>query len=365
MKTRIILVGGFLGAGKTTLLGASAQKLFEEGKRVGLITNDQASALVDTAFLRRINDQVAEVSGSCFCCNFNGFADAILTLQKDREVDVIIAEPVGSCTDLSATVMQPLKEKFQETLLVSPLSVLVDPRRLEAILQNQKSNLHESAAYILQKQLDEADVIVIAKEDLLCKDALEALMEAAKKRWPLAHIFALSAQSGEGLDAWLTEVTEGRLDAGGHIVEVDYDVYAQGEAVLGWLNTTWRLHGKSIDWNAFVAQVLHDLSERLERLSLTVGHVKVFLETPTSFIRGNITGTHESPEFQGGVERSDDALITVNARVETSPEALERLVSEVLVHACGDAMTYTITVCRCLQPGRPNPTYRYARTVSV
>jgi G3E family GTPase len=51
MKTRIILVGGFLGAGKTTLLWESARKLTEQGKHVGLITNDQASELVDTAFL--------------------------------------------------------------------------------------------------------------------------------------------------------------------------------------------------------------------------------------------------------------------------------------------------------------------------
>lgn len=365
MKTRIILVGGFLGAGKTTLLGASAQKLFAQGKRVGLMTNDQASALVDTAFLQRINDQVAEVSGSCFCCNFNGFADAIFALQKDREVDVIIAEPVGSCTDLSATVMQPLKEKFQDSLIVSPLSVLVDPRRLEAILQNTQSNLHESAAYILQKQLDEADVIVISKGDLCSVDALETLQEAAQKRWPLARIFALSAKNDKGLESWLAEVTEGSLDAGGHIVDIDYDVYAQGEAVLGWLNTTWRLHGKSVDWDAFAKQVLQDISECLERSSLAVGHIKLFLETPTSFLRGNMIDTHESPEFIGGVERSDDALMTLNARVETSPEALERLVNEVLVRACGDNMTYVIEAFRCLQPGRPNPTYRYSHTVNV
>ena len=50
-KTRLILVGGFLGAGKTTMLWETARRIMDSGKRVGLITNDQAPDLVDTAIL--------------------------------------------------------------------------------------------------------------------------------------------------------------------------------------------------------------------------------------------------------------------------------------------------------------------------
>lgn len=72
-----------------------------DGKRVGLITNDQASELVDTALLSRNEVKVAEVSGSCFCCNFNGLISAMKQVREEANADVIIAEPVGSCTDLS------------------------------------------------------------------------------------------------------------------------------------------------------------------------------------------------------------------------------------------------------------------------
>ena len=77
MQTRIILVGGFLGAGKTTLIWRVAEKLMSQGKGVGLITNEQAPELVDSELLRRQNLAVSEVAGSCFCCNFNGFTDAV------------------------------------------------------------------------------------------------------------------------------------------------------------------------------------------------------------------------------------------------------------------------------------------------
>ncbi|MEI6750901.1 MAG: GTP-binding protein, partial [Bacteroidota bacterium] len=63
MLLRLILVGGFLGSGKTTLLWETAQRLAKRGLKAGLITNDQAPELVDTAFLSRDGVKVAEVNG--------------------------------------------------------------------------------------------------------------------------------------------------------------------------------------------------------------------------------------------------------------------------------------------------------------
>ena len=99
-QTRLIIAGGFLGAGKTTLIWDVAQRLMANGLRVGLITNDQAPELVDSRLLRQANLQVKEVAGSCFCCNFDGFTNAIKGLRKEVEADVILAEPVGSCISL-------------------------------------------------------------------------------------------------------------------------------------------------------------------------------------------------------------------------------------------------------------------------
>ncbi|MDR0757141.1 MAG: hypothetical protein LBF85_04765 [Tannerella sp.] len=148
--TRIIFAGGFLGAGKTTLLWEAAQRLMKKGLHVGLITNDQAPELVDSVLLSQQGLKVAEVSGSCFCCNFNGLTDAINKVSGETVADVIIAEPVGSCTDLSATIMQPLKQKLKAQLSVAPLSVLADPARLVSVLDGKTAGLHVDAAYIFR-----------------------------------------------------------------------------------------------------------------------------------------------------------------------------------------------------------------------
>ncbi|AKA67657.1 GTP-binding protein [Clostridium scatologenes] len=358
MKTRIILVGGFLGAGKTTLLWEAARKLTKQGKHVGLITNDQASELVDTAFLELTGGVVSEVSGSCFCCNFNGFTNAISNIKAKKHVDIIIAEPVGSCTDLSATIMQPLKEKLGNDLDISPLTVLVDPERLNDILDGGTSGLHASAAYIVQKQLEEADIIAITKTDLLSQDNLELLKNRAADKWPLATILALSSKNGEGMEMWLNEVTN-RLNAGTYLVEVDYDVYAEGEAVLGWLNTTLVLHGNSVKWDSLAEKLLKELGSRFDNLKAAIGHIKLLVEAGDQYVIGNLTGKKESLNIRGSAGMGNEAKMIINARVEMNPAELDNIVSEVVSKVCGEDITQKVEASKCLKPGRPNPTHRY------
>jgi len=362
--TRLILVGGFLGAGKTTLLWEATRRIMENGKRVGLITNDQAPDLVDTAILLRNNIKVAEVSGSCFCCNFNGLIRAVEQVREEAKADVIIAEPVGSCTDLSATILQPLKEKMDRELLVSPLSVMADPAHLSDILNGGTAGLHPSAAYIFRKQLEESDIILISKADLLKTGDLVLLKEKVKLNFPDAEVMTVSAVTGEGIDEWLKEVMN-RTDAGQRLVKVDYDIYAEGEAVLGWLNSNIELNGEPTDWDEFARKLLLDLSQQFDNRNASVGHVKIILENGDNYLTGNLTGKENTLNFRGSAGISERARLTLNARVEMSPEVLEAIVRNALDTTTNGNLRMKIVALRCLSPGRPNPTYRFDHIVAT
>ncbi len=364
IKSRLILVGGFLGAGKTTLLAEMARILTADGKRVGLITNDQAPDLVDTALLSRRHDSVAEVSGSCFCCNFNGLLAAIENLRYGANADVVIAEPVGSCTDLSATIVQPLKDWHSGELEVGPLSVLADPARLEDILSGGLCGFHPSATYIYVKQLEEADIIVISKSDTLSADALEKLAVKVAKAYPLASVYPVSAKTGVGLAAWL-ETAMARSDAGRHLAEVDYDVYAEGEAVLGWLNATFSLTGSGIHWRDFAIDLLRNLSYRFDSAKASVGHVKLLIESGKDSIGGNLTGGVETLSVRGVDLIGSAAKLTLNARVEMSPESVESIVMDVITSTTAGRIKAATVSLRCLSPGRPTPTHRYDHLVAL
>ncbi|MEE9497256.1 MAG: GTP-binding protein, partial [Desulfobacterales bacterium] len=102
---KLIFAGGFLGSGKTTALAGLAKRSIERGMKVGIITNDQSENLVDTVIVREMLTElgvpVEEVVKGCFCCKFDeliNHMEKILT----HDPDVMMGEPVGSCTDFVA-----------------------------------------------------------------------------------------------------------------------------------------------------------------------------------------------------------------------------------------------------------------------
>ena len=361
-KTRLILAGGFLGAGKTTLLWEAAKRLMADGKRVGLVTNDQAPELVDTHILNGDGLKVQEVAGSCFCCNFNGFVDAIKNLRTDIIADVVIAEPVGSCADLSATIINPLKKFYSTELTVSPLTVLADPSRLCSILQNGDGGLHQDAAYIYRKQLEEADVILITKIDTLTEEETDKILADTQQTFPTAKVMSISSATGKGVDEWLQEVSS-RTEAGKKLLDIDYDRYAHGEAVLGWLNGTLHLAGEGICWDDVLKDIMAKLTAAITSESLRVGHVKLIMECGKDYAVTNLTGAGNQTTLRGKAGVASEAKLIINARVETSPEHLDELVSDVLVDSLPDNCQEEVLAWRYLQPGRPNPTHRFVETV--
>jgi Ni2+-binding GTPase involved in maturation of urease and hydrogenase len=365
MAVPLLVVGGFLGAGKTTLVERAARSLSAEGRRVGIITNDQAADLVDTGLLASRGFAVGEVSGSCFCCDFPALLAQAETLAKSFGADILLAEPVGSCTDLSATIFQPLKDRHASEFRLGRLSVLVDPQRLTALRSGRPAEgLHPSAAYILRKQLEEADLIVVTKMDTLSPAEQKALSTSFEAEFPGQEIRFLSALDGTGVAEWLRAVqVDGTI--GSRILDVNYDTYAEGEAVLGWLNARIDLTstGAPVDWRAFTASLVQQLQNAFAQRGLPVGHVKLLLTARDAHLFASLTRTAGSVSYQGDAGPSQEAALVLNARVETAPESLEALVRDALSAAAADRVRASVRTLRSLRPGRPVPTFRYSEAV--
>ncbi len=240
-KIRYIMVGGFLGAGKTTTLGRLARHYLDQNLNVGIVTNDQATDLVDTNTLRSQGFDVGEVAGACFCCNFNELMDTIEKLGECKRPDVLLAEPVGSCTDLVATVIQPIKRLFDAEFHIAPYAVILKPSHgLKVLRKEVKAGFSPKAAYILKKQLEEADAILINRIDELSPAAVEELAAVLKAEYPGTPVLRISARTGEGFEV-LSEFLAQDGDFGRRVLDIDYDTYAEGEAELGWLNSSLRI----------------------------------------------------------------------------------------------------------------------------
>ena len=300
---------------------------------MALITNDQAPDLVDTLLLGHTGLDVAEISGSCFCCDFKALRRAIDKAGENRKKDLIIAEPVGSCTDLNATLIKPIQEIMNKDVSIGPLTVLADPGRLKHVINGDSSGIHPSAAYIIRKQLEESEIIAITKSDLYTREEMQKLSETLEKKFPECKIMTISSKTGEGIDEWIEYVLNNE-SSGDHILNLDYDKYAEGEAVLGWLNCSVYLSGDEVDWDAFTRAFMHDLASRFDSLNLHVAHVKMMLERGDQYVSANLTGRSDTLNFRWSAGKSDNAVMILNARVEMAPENLEKLFMETLKVQC-------------------------------
>ncbi len=361
-KAKYIMIGGFLGAGKTTAVLALAKKLRESGMRAGLITNDQSFGLVDTAMLSSNGFDVEEIGGGCFCCRFQSLVEASENLSVASRPDVFIAEPVGSCTDLRAAVSYPLRKIYGDDFEVAPLSVLVDPVRAERMLGLAEGRAFApKVQYVYDKQLEEADAIVINKTDLLDEGRLERLREALAGRYGQARLFAVSVREGTGMEEWFAYL----MTAGCGLQaspEVDYEIYAEGEALLGWLNCTVRLTAAAeFEGHAF----LQALAGRLQAgIDGEIAHLKMTLtpEEGNDLAVMNLVRNDGTAEFSHRLQAPvTGGELIVNLRAESDPELLWRRLQESLAEASAEAgAAAEIEQHEFFRPAKPNPTHRMA-----
>ena len=357
---KFVALSGFLGAGKTTTLIAAARELERQGRRVAVVTNDQGVDLVDTQLVRSALDRVAQVTGGCFCCRFEDLLSVIEAVLDREGADTVIAEAVGSCTDLQATVARPLAKFYGDQFSVAPLTTVVDPGRLRAFAHAARRGEPESnLSYLFSRQLAEAEIIALNKADLLQGQPLEGLLADLGVNPENHRLVSYSAKTGAGisdlLQAWESTTSwEGDLD-------IDYDRYAAAEAQLAWLNLQLELHADQTatflpaDW-AVVA--LSHLAQAAQRASAEIGHAKISITTDAGMVKASVTERGAQPSLDLlQVDRTASGQATVNARVACEPATLDEWVAAAIQHADAVAGTTSGVADQppAFKPGYPQP----------
>jgi len=347
----LVFVGGFLGAGKTTLILAGARELERRGFRTAVILNDQGDRLVDTQLARTLGQAAGEVTGGCFCCRFSQLMNVADELRT-RRPHVIFAEPVGSCTDISATTLQPIRSAFSSDYRIAPFTVLVDPARARALLA---PSADPDLAFLFRKQIEEADLVCFTKSDLF-PDTPELRAASARQ---------VSAKTGQGVAAWLDELLAGELAAGGRVLDIDYEQYARAEAALAWMNLEATLELATPQSPAMVLGPLLDrLDQQLTAAAISIMHLKATDETPEAFLKAAVCANGQTPSIEGALDASParQHRLLVNLRAAAPPERVREIVEAEFQRLAGSLAYLRIS---CFQPAAPRPERRIARVVEA
>lgn len=345
-KPWVVLVGGFLGSGKTTLILAAARELERRGLRSAMVWNDQGNDMVDSHYAALSGAHSGEVTGGCFCCRLSQLIDAIDDLRAHAP-DVIFAEPVGSCTDLSATVLRPLLQS-SDTYQLSPLTVLVDPLRARSMLEG---NADPDMRFLFDKQLQEADLVCFTKSDLY-----QQYPETGAR-----HVRQLSAKSGQGVAAWLNEVLSGTIPTGEQSLEIDYAHYARAEAALAWLNL--RVVFEPAAWLSpamLMGPLLDGIDAALTAAHIPIAHLKAVVTAQTGWLKAALCANGQEPIVEGDLDASPAGRLELllNLRAVGEPAQVRAIVEHELKLRSG------LTQCTldCFSPAAPVPEQRILKT---
>jgi G3E family GTPase len=361
-KTVLILLSGFLGAGKTTLMLSAADDLRAKGINVACVTNDQGEQLVDSKMVLQKEIPLQQIQGGCFCCRFDELVDSINEIMDEHHPDIILAEAVGSCTDLVATVIKPLRSFHGDKLDIRPLTVVIDPHRLSELL-SQNTSFTEEIMYLFRKQLEEAQCILLNKTDLYTKKQIDELRGKLKHQYNSAHVLDLSALGSKGVDNWLDYIVLNEIKDLPNL-EIDYDIYAEGEAQLGWLNASFTLDGHIADAGVFCKGLFEGIFNELRAAKAEVAHFKLWSQDAENSLKISAvqnSGSYLMDHTTSHGWTSDRLAVWVNARVNLEPCKLNAIVSQALRSIEQDYRIHiSVEQMNCFSPSRPVPTYRFA-----
>jgi len=356
---KLHLVSGFLGSGKTTAIAAAVQLLGSAGMKCAAIMNDQGRDLVDSGHLRALGVPTGEVAGGCFCCSYADFASEIERLRREIGPDVLFAEAVGSCTDLVATVARPLDRGYLTQAGLGSYSVFVDIRLMGMYLSGMGLPFSSDVSYIFERQVAEADLVVINKSDLMNAASAGAILEKAMAALPRKSVMTMCALDPGQVRAWVEKLSAPgtpRLPD----IDVDYARYGAGEARLAWYDSTVHVSGARPSLGAAASAFMRALRDRLQEAGIPIGHAKVLVQGPGGIRKVSLTHDSDGPDASMLELTGSDGKMLVNVRAQGPALQLKEVVRgclEGLLHS-GRVESAEVRDERAFHPGFPNPTYR-------
>ena len=338
-KIRFMVVSGFLGAGKTTTMIALAEHMNKTFGETAIIANDLGANLVDTNLTQTSGCTVAEIASGCICYQMDNTVDQIRRL-RDKDGAVFVMSDIPGCgVGALDHVYHRLATDNADEFTLSPFTVVVDPERLRMIMPERADiNLPEELVYLLKLQLEEADLVVLNKADLLAPEDVERYVDFLHAACPDIPVMVISALERTGIEELAEFITTHETALKNFSVRNNQE-FADAEAKLTWYNRRLYLKtndGGKIDCNAVVDDLIESIRMGLIEKKRNVPHLKTFATSGNGdFNKASLIGVDYDVEYAQQFLRPHKNLrMIVNARAVCESRPLARLMDDALDEVC-------------------------------
>ena len=174
MGIPLTLISGYLGTGKTTLIN---NLLRTTKKRIALLVNDFGDVNIDESLIEARTETVMSIAGGCVCCSYGNELIETLESMSSSEFlpDHIVLEASGIA--LPSKIIQTIS--LMNFLYFHGTVLLTDASRL----QEQLDDVYISDTIGLQ--IDQHDLLVLNKIDLLKEDDLSNCIDLLSERFEI------------------------------------------------------------------------------------------------------------------------------------------------------------------------------------
>lgn len=174
----VTTIGGYLGSGKTTLVNHLLRNA--NGLRLAILVNEFGDLAIDEDLIEAESDDIISIAGGCVCCSFGSdLSAALMDLSKmSPRPDHILIESSGVAIPSSIAASIGLLNGFSADGVV----VLADAETIE------KSASDPYMGDTVSRQLDDANIILLNKTDLVDANALKATKHWLERQNPQARV---------------------------------------------------------------------------------------------------------------------------------------------------------------------------------
>ncbi|WP_319506012.1 GTP-binding protein [uncultured Methanolobus sp.] len=320
---KIIIVSGFLGSGKTTSVIRIGKYLQNKGLSVSVLVNDIGDVGVDGHVISENGLESKEIPRGCICCTLKYALEGNIALvQAQYDPDILLIEPTGVAFPLRIKE-QIEKMDFGAEVSMGPIIGLIDGSKFEDLMQ------HSRDAII--KQIENADMVLLNKKDLLSTSKLSEFETTIKELNPHAELHSLSLKvdndSFTGFADSLFRSLKNdsfnqRIAGTGNQLHVasctpDTDDFNH-------FNVSSYADSYSINSSSDLDQLAHMALELMGSIKNSVmtlnprflGHLKMFLHTESVAFKVSVTSYQDQPEIEYVSTRANEgSKMTVFAAV--------------------------------------------------
>lgn len=321
---KILIISGFLGSGKTTSVVKIGKYLKDRGNTIAVLVNDVADVGVDGQVISENGLDSKEMPRGCICCTLKYALEGnIALIQAESDPDILIIEPTGVAFP-DRIKEQIEKMDFGPEVTMGPIISLIDGSKFNHIMEHSE--------YAATKQMENADVIVINKIDLMEDTEIGAVENIVRKINNDAGVFALSFKNKDHEFIHFMNTVEYLLGmetrASSAIYDTDIDcpdnMCAANDDHFDHFNVssyadTYHIESPIDTETAISAAtcIMKDLKNMVLALNPKfLGHLKMFLHTESVALRVSVTSYLDNPEVEViDTDVSDHGEFTVFAAV--------------------------------------------------